>query len=110
MKVDATPPSPVGSVSFGISPDVTLGGNRVAGLDVEQVEGKVELFAARGIKMNPCKWVKKRESQVDEQDQLKLKTVILYDNSDEELIWMNYVWLDLLGRGYVAAVMVQPIC
>ena len=38
MEVDATPPSPVGSVSVKISPDVTPGGDHVAALDVEQVE------------------------------------------------------------------------
>ena len=35
VEVDATPPSPVGSVSVRISPDVTPGGDHVASLDAE---------------------------------------------------------------------------
>ena len=35
--------------------------------------------------MNPRKWVKKHEYQVDELDQLKLKTVVLYDDRGEEI-------------------------
>jgi len=38
VEVDATPPSPVGSVSIGISPDVTPGGDHVAILDAEHVD------------------------------------------------------------------------
>ena len=38
VEIDATPPSPVGSVSVKTSPDVTPGGDHVAALDVEQVE------------------------------------------------------------------------
>ena len=49
MEVDTTPPSSVDSVSVGISPDVTPGGDRVAVLDAEQVE----LFAAKRTKKNP---------------------------------------------------------
>ena len=37
---DATPRL-VGSVSFGISPNVTPGGDHVAGLDAEHVEEKI---------------------------------------------------------------------
>ena len=50
-------------------------------LDVEHVD----LIAVEGIKLNPRKWVKKRESQVGELDQLKLKTVILHDDREEEV-------------------------
>ena len=35
IEVDATLPLPVGSISVKISPVVTLGGDRVAALDVE---------------------------------------------------------------------------
>ena len=52
MDVDATPSSPVGSVSVGISPVVTPGGDRVAVLDAEQIE-HVDLIAAKRTKLNP---------------------------------------------------------
>jgi len=39
----------------------------------------VKLFAAKGTKLNPRKWVKKRESQIGEIDKLKLKVVILHE-------------------------------
>ena len=48
-EVDATPPSPVGSISVGILPDVTPRGDHVAMMDTEQVE----LVAAKEIKLNP---------------------------------------------------------
>ena len=38
MEVDATPPSPVDSVSVRTSPDVITGGDHVASFDAEQVE------------------------------------------------------------------------
>jgi len=38
---DATPRSPLDSISFGISPVVTPGGDHVAGLDAEYVEEKL---------------------------------------------------------------------
>ena len=38
MEVDATPPSPVGSVSIWTSPNVIPGGDHVANFDAEQVE------------------------------------------------------------------------
>ena len=66
VKVDATPPSPVGSSSEKTSPDVTPGGDHVARVDAKQVEDidqNVELFAAIGTKVKPCSWVKKHESQ-----------------------------------------------
>jgi len=56
MKVDATLPSLVGSVSVRTSPDVTPGVDHVASFDVEQVEDideNVELFAVIGTKINP---------------------------------------------------------
>jgi len=56
VKVDATPLSPVSSMSVGISSDVTHGGNCVAILNtehVEDIEEDVELFAAIGTKLNP---------------------------------------------------------
>ena len=49
MEIDATPPSPVGSVSVRTSPDVTSGEDHVASFDAEQVEDideNVELFTA----------------------------------------------------------------
>ena len=85
VEVDATPPSPVGSLSAGISPDVTLGGDRVAVLDVEHVEEKIDLFAAIRAKMNPQKWVKKNEPQVGELDQLNLKITVLHGDRDKEV-------------------------
>ena len=65
MEADATPPSPVDSVSVMNSPNVTSGENHVAHFDAEQVEDideNVELFAAIGTKVKPRKWVKKHES------------------------------------------------
>ena len=64
VEVDATLPSPVGSVSVGISPGVTPGGDHVAVLDTEQVD----LIAVKGTKLNPGKCIKKRESQIGELD------------------------------------------
>ena len=49
VKVDATPPPPVGSVSVRISPNVTPDSDHVASFNAEQVEDideNVELFAA----------------------------------------------------------------
>jgi len=85
VKVDATSPSPVTSISFGISPNVTTGGDLVTNLNAENIDKDVELFTAIGTKMNPQKWVKKHESQVGELDQFKLKTVALHDDRDEEI-------------------------
>ena len=62
VKVDATPPSPVGSASVRISPDVTPGEDHVASFDAEKVEDideNVELFAAIETKVKPRMWVKK---------------------------------------------------
>ena len=76
MEVDATPPSPVSSVSVRTSPDVTPGGDHIASFDVEQVKDideNVELFSAIGTKVKPRKWVKKHESQACDSDKLKLK-------------------------------------
>ena len=56
MKVDATPPPPVLSVSVKTSPDVIPSGDHVASFDAEQVEDidkNVELFAALGTKIKP---------------------------------------------------------
>ena len=55
VNVDATPPSPIGSVPVGISPDVTPSGYHATGLDAEQVREDVELFTAIGTKMNQRK-------------------------------------------------------
>jgi len=60
VKVDATLPTLVDSVSAGISPDVTLGGDHVAMMDIEQVE----LIAVKETKVNPQKWAEKRESRI----------------------------------------------
>ena len=54
VEADATPPSPVSSVSVKTSPDVTPGEDHVARVDTEQVEDideNVELFAAIGTKI-----------------------------------------------------------
>ena len=67
VEVDATPPSPVGSVSVKTSPDVTPGGDHVVKVDTKQVEyidENVKLFAAIGTKVKPQKWVKKHESKL----------------------------------------------
>ena len=80
VEVDTTPPFTVGSLSVGISPDMTLGRDHNAAMDTEQVE----LFAAKGTKLNPQKQVKKRESQNGELDKLKLKVIVLHDGIDKE--------------------------
>ena len=51
MKIDATLPSPVGSVSVGISLDVTPGGDLVSILDAEQVD----LIVVKRTKLNSRK-------------------------------------------------------
>ena len=86
MKVDATPPPPVDSVSVRTSLDVTPGGDHVASFDTEQVEDideNIELFAAIGTTIKPQKWVKKHESQAYDHDKLKLMVVVLHDSSKE---------------------------
>ena len=86
VEVNATPLSPVDSVSVKASPDVTPGGDHIARVDAEQVEDideNVELFAAIGTKLKPCTWVKKHESQACARNKLKLKAVILHDGSEE---------------------------
>jgi len=58
VEVDATPPSPVSSVSVRTSPDVTPGGDHIASFDAKQVEDideNVELFTAIGTKIKPQK-------------------------------------------------------
>jgi len=80
------PLTPVSSASVRTSPNVTPGGDQVASFDVEQVEDideNVELFAAIGTKIKPRKWMKKHESQVGDDDKLKLKAVVLHDGSKE---------------------------
>ena len=84
MEVDATPPSPIGSVSMKTSPGVTLSGDHVASSDaelVEDIDENVELFVVIGTKVKPRKWVKKHESIVGNRD--KLKVVALHDGSKE---------------------------
>ena len=49
VEVDATPPSPVGSVSVRISPDVTPGEDHIAMRDTDLVK----LVVVKGIKLNP---------------------------------------------------------
>ena len=88
MEVVATPHPLVGLVSIKISLNMTPDWDRVAALDVEQVEDidkDVELFAASGTKMNPRKWVKKREPQVSELDKLKLKVVVIHDDISKKV-------------------------
>jgi len=61
VEVDATPPSPVCSVSVRTSSDVTPGGDHVACFTadlVEDIDENVELFAAIGTKIKSQKWVK----------------------------------------------------
>ena len=54
VKDDATPRSPIGSVSFGILLDVRPDGDHVVDVNVENVEGKIiDLIAARRTKKNP---------------------------------------------------------
>ena len=77
------------------SPDVTLGGDHVTVLDVEQV-AQVDLIAIKRTKLNSWKWVKKHEFPVGELDKLKLKTVILHGDWDEEVHMTQSV-------GFVAA-------
>ena len=81
VESDVSPRCPIGSVSFGISPVVTPGGDHVTLLDTEHVENVVPI-AARRAKLNPRKWVmKKRGSHVSELDQkLKLMIVVLHDD------------------------------
>ena len=58
VEVDATPQSPVGSVSVRTSPDVTPGGDHMASFyakQVEDVDKNVELFAAIRITISPRK-------------------------------------------------------
>ena len=88
VEVDATPPSPVGSVSVRTSPDVTPSGDHVANFDAEQIEDineNVELFVAIRTKIKSRKWMKKHESQVGEHDKLKLKAVALHDGIGKEV-------------------------
>ena len=76
VEVDATPPSPVGSVSVKTSPDMTPSGDHVASFDAKQIEDideNVKLFAAIGTKIKPRKCVKKHESQAHDHDKLKLR-------------------------------------
>jgi len=78
-------------VSVRISP----GGDHVAVLDAEQVE-QIDLITAKRTKKNSQKWVgKKREFQVDNLDQLKLKTVILYNDYDCKIYMTQPVGLVL---------------
>jgi len=56
VEVDATPPSPVGSVSVRTSPNVTPGGDHVISFDAEEVENideNVKLFVVIGTKIKP---------------------------------------------------------
>ena len=86
VEVDATPLSPIGSVSMKTSPDVTPGGDHVARVNTEQVEDideNVELFATIGTRVKPRTWVKKYESQACDRDKFKLKAIVLHDGSEE---------------------------
>ena len=60
---------------------MTLGGDRVAMMDIEQVE----LFAVKGTKLNPRKWVKKYESQIGKLDKRKLKVIVLHECTSKEV-------------------------
>ena len=65
---------------------MTPGGDHVAQVDTEQVEDiaeHVELFAAIGTKLKPRTWVKNHESQACDRGKLKLKVVVLHDDSEE---------------------------
>ena len=85
MEVDATPSSQVGTISIEISSYVTPGGDNIAGLDAEQIEKDIELFATIWIKMNPRKWAKKHESRVGEVDRIKMKTIVIYNDHDKKI-------------------------
>jgi len=50
---DATLCSPIGSVLFGISLDMTPGGDHIADLNVIHVEEKIDLIASKRTKENP---------------------------------------------------------
>ena len=50
-------------------------------LDAEHVD----LIAVKGTKLDPGKWMKKRECKVGGLDQPKLKTTILHGNQNEEV-------------------------
>ena len=60
MEDDVPLRSLVGSVSFGISSDMTSAEDHVTGLEAESVEEKViDLIVTRRTKKNPQKWVVK---------------------------------------------------
>ena len=92
MEDDATPPPPVDLVLVGILLDVIPDEDHVVMINTKHVE----LFATKGTKLNPWKWVKKRESQIGELDKLKLKTVILHNGISKEVHMTQSV-------GFVAA-------
>ena len=75
---------------------MTLGGDRVVVLDAEQNK----FSATKGTKKNPHQWIiKKRESQVGELNQLKLKVIVLYDNIGKEIYMtqsVEFVITDLI--------------
>ena len=50
---------------------------------VEDINKNVKLFVVIGTKIKPRKWVKKHESQACDRDKLKLKVVVLHDDSKE---------------------------
>jgi len=65
---------------------VAPSGDHVANFDAEQIEDineNVKLFAAIETKINPWRWVKKHESQIDDRDKLKLKASVLYNGCKE---------------------------
>ena len=67
---------------------MTASGDHVASFDAEQVEDideNIKLFAAIGTKINSRRWEKKHESSVVDRDKIKLKTVVLLGNRDEEV-------------------------
>ena len=86
MEVDATLPSPVGSVSVKTSSDVIPGGDYETKGDAEQVEDiakDVKVLADIGTKVKPRLWGRKHESQACDRDKLKLKAVVPHGGREE---------------------------
>ena len=50
---------------------------------IEDINENIKLFTAIGTKINARKWVKKHEFQVFDRDKLKLKAIVLKDDSKE---------------------------
>ena len=74
---------------------MTPSGHHVAMMDAEQAK----LVAAKGIKLNPREWVKKRDSQIGEIDKLNLKLIALHDDINKVVLMtqpVEFVATDLV--------------